>query len=243
MIDRLMRFRDRIPRRFFDLLREIYWDLHWRFERVRVLVRDRVRVPSLTGTERAELAEEIVDEYPFESLLEIGCGYGQSVEILAGILPEVQFTAIDTNPVRVDMVVELARKRGYSKLTVLEADVTDLSRFGDKSFDVVYSFASLLYVRAEHIERAIAEMLRVCRRKLVLVEQQMEDDSSITIPWGRFIMRRNELGGYWVRDYRRLLSSFVSPQQIALRKIPRPLMAAESWTDLGCVITVRLSEG
>lgn len=83
--------------------------------------------------------------------LEVGCGTGLILERVAAQASHA--TGVDLSP----GMLELARKRG---LDVHEASATALP-FKDASFDVVYSFKVLAHV--PEIERALAEMARVCR--------------------------------------------------------------------------------
>ena len=92
-----------------------------------------------------------------KDVLEIGCGTGL---ILRRMVPVANRAAgIDLS----DGMLERARERG---LEVYKANATDLP-FEDATFDVVYSFKVLAHV--EDIDKAIAEMSRVCRRGGLLI--------------------------------------------------------------------------
>jgi 2-polyprenyl-3-methyl-5-hydroxy-6-metoxy-1,4-benzoquinol methylase len=94
-----------------------------------------------------------------ESVLDAGCGEGETLERLAGLLP-ASVTGIDLNP---DSVEFAARRIPDGSFSV--ADLTALP-FEDDSFDLVLCLEVL-----EHIADpapALAELSRVCRGDIVL---------------------------------------------------------------------------
>lgn len=97
---------------------------------------------------------ELAVTLPFargREVLEVGCGTGLILARVAEQAKRAQ--GVDLSP----GMLELARRRG---LDVTEASATALP-FPDASFDLVYSFKVLAHV--PDIERALAEMARVCR--------------------------------------------------------------------------------
>ena len=54
-------------------------------------------------------------------------------------------------------------------------------------------------------------------------------------------MRNNNVGGYWIRDYQRLIKGFLPRAEIKLTKIKKPFWIEEPWGDLGYVIEVDLA--
>ena len=94
-------------------------------------------------------------------LLELGCGIGRMTKPLADVFGEV--VGVD---VSVEMI-SLARVRlaGVPNARVEVNNGTDLSGFGDDSFDVCFSFIVLQHIPERSvIERYIIEMARVLRR-------------------------------------------------------------------------------
>jgi SAM-dependent methyltransferase len=77
---------------------------------------------------RAAIEFSLFDERPIESVLDVGCGFGDFGAWLAKFRPEVRYSGIDINPA----LVEAGRKRHSLNLSV--ADVSSIS---DNSFDLV----------------------------------------------------------------------------------------------------------
>ncbi len=89
-------------------------------------------------------------------VLDAGCGEGRFARMLAECGAKV--TAFDFSPKMIEIAgrIEADQKLGIEYLV---ADMTDLSRFADESFDLVVAYLSIIDVR-DH-ERALAEISRV----------------------------------------------------------------------------------
>jgi 2-polyprenyl-3-methyl-5-hydroxy-6-metoxy-1,4-benzoquinol methylase len=93
------------------------------------------------------------------NLLDAGCGEGETIERLTGLLPR-EITGVDLNAESVAFASERIPSGDFRV-----ADVTDLP-FDDDSFDLVLCLEVL-----EHIpgpEAAVVELARVCRGDIVI---------------------------------------------------------------------------
>ena len=181
---------------------------------------------------RPFLIERIFKFSP-SSILEIGCNCGPNLYLIAKRFPDVKIRGIDINPMAVQKGNEWLAQEGVSnvKLSVSKAD--ELGQFQDKSFDVVFTDAILIYIGPDKIKKVMKEMIRITRRALILLE------------WNCFKPQGkdpNGLGVYqygaWKRDYVALLRQFVPEAQIHVTKIPKEIWPSEEWQELGAVIEV-----
>jgi ubiquinone/menaquinone biosynthesis C-methylase UbiE len=83
---------------------------------------------------------DVLSEKKERSLLDVGCGGGQSAIRLKQLYPYLQLTGIDLSP---DQIAR-ARQRAQDKRLVIEFETADAQAlpYPDASFDIVYSFGS-----------------------------------------------------------------------------------------------------
>ena len=77
-------------------------------------------------------AVKIYETDPFDSLLDVGCGTGPVVELLAKKYPEKHFIGLDITPA----MIEVAQSKGLSNAEFMVGDAENLP-FGDGRFDAV----------------------------------------------------------------------------------------------------------
>jgi ubiquinone/menaquinone biosynthesis C-methylase UbiE len=112
------------------------------------------------------------------NVLDIGCGEGEALSRLAPVLPET--TAIDIDP----SCVEFASRR-LSGATVLVGSAAELE-FPDSSFDLVLCLEVLEHL--PHPEAAVAELVRVSRRDVV-----------VSVPWEPWFRAGSLVRGKYLR--------------------------------------------
>lgn len=182
-----------------------------------------------------ELLISTIDKYsPFKNILEIGCNCGPNLYCLARRFPEIDIFGMDINQALVAAGCDLLEEEKISnvKLSVGKAD--DLSMYQDKSIDVVFTDAILIYISPDKIEKVIKEMLRVARKRLVFVE------------WHCDLINQDSKGlgiyykGYWMRNYSSLLARYIDSDRIRYTKIPHDIWPAKGWEKYGYIIEATL---
>lgn len=75
---------------------------------------------------------EELKKYPFQELLDVGCGTGPMIELLSKEFPDRSYTGIDLTP----RMIEVAQEKGLDHSRFLVGDSENLP-FKNESFDVV----------------------------------------------------------------------------------------------------------
>ena len=179
---------------------------------------------------RAFLIERISKFSP-NSILEIGCNCGPNSRLLAKRFPDAKIRGIDINPAAVQKGNEWLAQEGITNVKLLEGKADELGRFQDRSFDVVFTDAVLMYVGPDKIKEVMKGMIRIARHALILVERHSEDEKKD--PYGLGIYH-----GCWKRDYVALLKQYVQEEQIHVIKITEDIWPEENWKKIGAVIEI-----
>src|SRR5205823_5804680 len=95
---------------------------------------------------------------PSAEVLSVGCGPGVILNEVSELHPSVHATGIDISADRVKEAIQ--RNRENPRLKFVRGDAQGMP-FSSDSFDVVYCRMLLQYLREK--ERAVAEMVRVCK--------------------------------------------------------------------------------
>lgn len=178
---------------------------------------------------------DTISKFNPSSILEVGCNCGPNLYLLARRFPNAEIVGVDINPEAIQRGNELLKREGISNITLLEGMADDLGRFQDKSFDVVFTDAILIYIGPDKIKESISEMLRVGSKALVLIEWY-DFDSDQRDPDGLGVYYKS----LWKRDYKALLKQFVREEQITVTKITEDLWPSANWCEVGAVVEVVL---
>src|SRR6516165_4218837 len=120
---------------------------------------DRARMPSYRAMFRSLM--DAIAPRPGEAILEIGCGAGSLVRLLAQRFGAANpITAADVNPFLLREAAQLAEADGLAGLIQFRHGNAEALPFEDNSYDCVYSVTAFEECDAG---RAIAEAMRVAR--------------------------------------------------------------------------------
>jgi ubiquinone/menaquinone biosynthesis C-methylase UbiE len=109
---------------------------------------------------RIFLAERIGRFSPIRSILEIGCASGPNLYNIAKKFPTAEVRGIDINPLAVQKGNEWFRQEGISNVKLEVGKAQELTQFADKSFDVVFTDAVLIYISPDEIEQVVSSSHR-----------------------------------------------------------------------------------
>jgi SAM-dependent methyltransferase len=113
------------------------------------------------------------------SVLEVGCGPGGNLSVLAQRHPR-RLVGADVSPA----MVELARSRGVADIFHVEGDVLP---FEDQELDSTLTHTVLQHNPPERLPQVVAEIARVTRASILLIEDTAT------------FYERSHGGSYWVR--------------------------------------------
>jgi SAM-dependent methyltransferase len=184
---------------------------------------------------RAFLLEKIAGFSPISSVLEIGCNCGPNLYLIARRFPESRIRGIDINPAAIQKGRELFAGAGITNVSLSVNKANELGQFPDKSFDVVFTDAVLIYIGRDKIRKVIAEMVRVARKGLVLLERY-DFGPEHRDPYGLGI-RRHDL---WLRNYATLVKQFAPGAQVQITRVTGDIWPDQGWQETGALIEVRL---
>ena len=201
-------------------------ELYWR-SRSNAWAEGYLSPQSFAHPHRQFLIERISRYSPFESILEVGCASGPNLYLLAKQFPDIKLYGVDINK----RAIKLGRKWFTAKginctLSVHKAE--DLRSFHDKSIDILFTQAVLVYIGPDKIEYALKEFIRVTKKMLILNEWHSESPVSI-------------YNDHWMHNYKNLLKKFVSEDKIKLTKIPKNIGIGD-WAKYGYIIEVNLEK-
>ena len=189
---------------------------------------------NLNHPHRNFLVEEIKTLYPFSDVLEVGCGYGANLYLLSQKFPQVKFTGIDINFLSIQEGSKWLLQEGIFNIHLFTSKADELKQFKDKTFDIVFTDALLMYIGADKINRVLQEMFRISRKTLFFLEQDYRHNPED--PYGLGIYRF----GHWERHYLDLLKQFTSEKQIQVTGIPYNVWPGKDWSKRGRLIRVIL---
>ena len=207
---------------------------------------------------RLFLIEKICKYAPLNRILEVGCASGPNLYHVAKRFPEADVRGIDISPVAAQKGNEWFKQAGLLNVKLEVGKAQDLKQFADKSFDVVFTDAVLIYISPNKIKQTVREMLRISRvvvlnewhtfnkwrafilnslyyfKSILFARQQFK-----TIKFS--IISKTSLGlfvGHWARDYRMLFEEFVPKKSVYITKLPNKLWDDKNWQKWGAIIEV-----
>lgn len=119
------------------------------------------------GSKTKEVILATLATIEFESLLDVGCGYGRYLKCIADRFPGAKLAGVDISPTQ---IAEAKRYLlGYPEIELRETDGLRLS-CGDKSFDLSFTYGCMKHVPKDRIHSFFKELCRVTRHKGLFIE-------------------------------------------------------------------------
>lgn len=118
--------------------------------------------------QKSYIEKELLDNLDgIETAFDGGAGSGRFSILLAK--QGIHVTHFDISQPMIDKAREIAEKEGVlDKLTFVKGALEDLSKYGDRSFDLVMSFdAPISYTYPNHA-RTIGELVRIAKKRIMI---------------------------------------------------------------------------
>lgn len=209
---------------FGSKIEELYWEFRHIFDKK--WTENYISEESINQPQRKFLIEKISNYYPFNSVLEIGCASGPNLYLLAKKFSEVKFYGIDISKKAIKIGKEYSKEGGIKNIFLSTNKAENLKQFSNKSIDIIFTSAILIYIGPDKISDVIKEILRVASRAIIINEWHSNSPKSF-------------YNGHWIHNYKLLLTKFVSEEKIKFTKLP-PELWSGSWSKYGYIIEVVL---
>ncbi len=178
---------------------------------------------------RKLLIDKISKLKPFNSVLEIGCGSASNLYLLSKNFSNIDLIGIDINEQSIRKGKDLIRKEGVANIKLLNRKADIISKYSDKSIDIIFTDAVLLYIGPDKIDNLIKEMKRIARKGIILLEWHNlgRDEYDLHI-------------GVWKRDYFKLLKRYFPVENISMYKIKKEDWPDKNWQKYGYLIKIKI---
>jgi len=218
----------RIIKRFLDKILgakadELFWKFHHFFDKD--WAQSYISDGSLNHLHRKLLVEKISEYSPLKNVLEVGSASGPNLYLLANKFPKTNFYGIDISASAIYQGKHFLEKHGKKNVFLRMASIFQLEDFKDKSMDIVFSDAVLLYVGPNKVVSVLKEMIRVAKKAIILCEQHTSDESFYD--------------DKWIHNYHQVIEKNIPNAKINFTKIIGEIWQGD-WVKYGYIIEVIL---
>ena len=139
------------------------------------LARGKVYKEQFKYDPEKQLQEEVLLDYlkampPFQTVLEIGCGFGRISNLLLSNLPAIQeYVAMDMSPDQLENAKSFVKS---DKIQFIESDIQSLRL--DKKYDLVVAVSVLLHILPSEIDQVVAKLVSFSKRHGINVDYYEE---------------------------------------------------------------------
>lgn len=167
------------------------------------------------GEARGPFWQMILQEFPVQSVLEVGCNLGANLQWIASQIPPRQVYGVDIN---LKALEELHRQ--LPEVNAIWSPARELP-FRDRWFDLVFTMGVLIHQPESTLPLVMAEMVRTSRRYLMCGEYYADQSTEVHY--------RGQTGALFKRDYGRIFPELFP--ELRLRK-QGFLSRDEGWDDV-----------
>lgn len=210
-------------KRFFDkifgtVVDKIYWKIYY------LVYKEDIDL-NLWHPFKKILLKNVLDYCPTENVLEVGCGAGFNLYELAKKFPKTFFYGIDISGGAIRQGTNFFKEKNIDNVFLTKTSIENLHFLKDKSVNLVFSYASLMYIGPERISMAISEIMRVVKKDVILCEFH-SDSKPFYID-------------HWIHNYKKLFKDYVGEENIEIVKLSG-VKTGDDWEKFGHIIKIKL---
>jgi len=169
-----------------------------------------------------------ISEVSFDSVLELGSNCGPNLRMIAKHYPNARIAGTDISKNSVALGNRLFLSSSINNVNLYFGKAHILN-FPDKSFDLVFTFAVLLYVGPDKIEAVLNESIRVAKKRILFLE------------WHDGSVKNYNFKEHWIYNFMFLLQKFKSRiSSFSIVKIPSDEFSDINWKRYGYFIDIIL---
>jgi trans-aconitate methyltransferase len=135
------------------------------------LARGKVYKEQFKYDPEKRLQEEVLFDHlksmpPFQTVLEVGCGFGRISNLILSNFPTIQeYVATDMSPDQLETAKSFVKS---DKVRFIESDIQSLQL--DKKYDLVIAVSVLLHILPSEIDRVMATLVSLSKRHIINVD-------------------------------------------------------------------------
>ena len=233
---------------FYECLRNTYYHIfysaetlclgskihEWRWKNKRI-TSDSAFIASMKHPHREGLLKKFKQYQPIETVLEVVCGSGQNLVMLAREFPNVSFYGIDINSSFIEAGKNWCAQSGIKNVSLQLGNADDLSMFTNRSVSITFTDATLIYIGPDKIEQALSEMKRITSKMLLFNEWHSDGPNHDQQSCWYY--------GHWVHNHRALIEKIFPSAQCHITKVPGNLWeSGGGWEMYGSLVEVNLGK-
>lgn len=159
---------------------------------------------------------QLIEGIEFNTVLEIGSNCGNRLWGLGLKYPDAHFIGIDLNRHAIEFGNTQLRKAGIRNIELLHGEASHVRSILSGPADVVFSWATLMYIGPQEIEQVMRDLVLTANKALVLIEMHDDKLSLETNFRGILVPPRN-----WKRNYVRIVKKLgIMEKQIEIMDVP-----------------------
>lgn len=217
---KLLRTAKRIANKLFGTKSDL---IFWRFRHFfdRKWSESYISEASFGHPHRQLLVEKIISYKP-KNVLEVGCASGPNLVLLSKKIPDAKLEGIDVSPKAIETGRKYLESRNIENVELKIGDALNLEIFSDKTFDVVFTDAALIYVDKSKIEGVLKELTRIAKKAVVLNEWHTNEKDSL-------------YRDHWIHNYKDLFEKLSPNAQVKSTKISEEVWPGD-WSKYGYIV-------